>query len=83
MICGELDTFVYRWEVDERVEHTYPMETTSENLFLDVLGEVVPDDCELSWLDTFDSNGNIYDQSHEPNTNTEQGASLATAHSSE
>ena len=33
-VVGELNTLVDRWEVDQRVEQTDPMEASFEHLFL-------------------------------------------------
>ena len=66
-IVRELDWLVNGWEVDQRVKEADPVEATGKHLTLvDVLWQVITNECVLRWLNTFDSHCYVHYQSYEP-----------------
>ena len=80
-VVRELNGFVSGWEMNQAWKESNPMKTSFQNIFrIDILLDIVPNERKLSWLDTLNSHGNVYNESYEPEAETHAAASLAWAH---
>jgi hypothetical protein len=68
-VIREFNTLVDTWEMNERVEKSYPVEASLKDFILvDILSKVISDNSILCWLNTFDRNSDVYYKGDESQT---------------
>ena len=83
-IIREFNGFVNRWEMNKGREKTNPMESTGQDVFLvNILVDIISNESIFSWLNTFNCDGNVHNDSNKSEAKREATTSLATAHSPE
>ena len=83
-IIRELDGFVNRWEMNKGREKTNPMESTGKDVLLvNILIDIVSDESIFSWLNTFNCDGDVHNDTNKTEAECETSASFTGAHSSE
>jgi hypothetical protein len=83
-IIRELDGFVDGREMNKGREQTNPVKSTGQDVVLgNILVDIVSNESIFSWLNTFNCDGNVHNDSNKSEAKREATTSLATAHSPE
>ena len=83
-IVREFDRLVNGREVNQGREKTNPVKSTGQDFFLaDILIDIVSNESIFSWLNTFNCDSNVHNDSNKSETKRHASTSCASAHSSE